>query len=129
VSRTDKRPRYQLVFHPGVANDIEALAAYGPEVIAAVRGALDDLAHGRVTGKALGARRVSGDLTGLARVKFDVPGAGAHRFRLLYADIHPGIRAVLAIGVRDEHSIYRMAVERVTAHEETPVEPSREPDR
>jgi hypothetical protein len=76
VSRTGKGPRYQLVFHPAVADDIEMLAAYGPEVIAAVRTALDDLAHGRVTGKALGARRVSGDLTGLARVKFDVPGAG-----------------------------------------------------
>ena len=80
--------------------------------------ALDDLAHGRVTGKALGARRVSGDLTGLARVRFDVPGTGAHRFRLLYADIPAGIRAVLAIGVRDQRAIYRMAVNRIAAHEE-----------
>jgi hypothetical protein len=125
VSPTGRRPRYRLVFHPAVADDIEALAPYGPEVIAAARAALDDLAHGRVTGKALGVRQVSGDLTGLARVKFDVPGTGAPRFRLLYADIRAGIRAVLAIGVRDEHAIYRMAVERITA----PVEPSRGPDR
>jgi hypothetical protein len=118
VSHTGKRPRYRLVFHPAVPDDIEALAAYGPEAVGAARAALDDLAHGRVTGKALGTRRVSGDLTGLARVKFDVPGTGAQRFRLLYADIQTGIRAVLAVGVRDEHAIYRMAVERVTAHEE-----------
>jgi hypothetical protein len=118
VSHTGRRPRYRLVFHPAVADDIETLAACGPEVVAAARVALDDLAHGRVTGKALGVRRVSGDLTGLARVKFDVPGTGAQRFRLLYADIQAGIRAVLAIGVRDGHAIYRMAVERITAQEE-----------
>lgn len=117
MSRSGKGPRYRLVFHPAVADDIEGLAAYGPEAVAAARAALDDLAYGRVTGKALGARRVSGDLTGLARVKFDVPGTGAQRFRLLYADIQAGIRAVLAVGVRDEHAIYRMAVERATAHE------------
>jgi hypothetical protein len=118
VSRTGRGPRYRLVFHPAVADDIEALAAYGPEVVGAARAALDDLAHGRVTGKALGARRVSGDLTGLARVKFDVPGAGAQRFRLLYADVRAGIRAVLAIGVRDEHAIYRLAIQRIPARRE-----------
>lgn len=118
MSRTGNGPRYRLVFHPAVADDTVGLAVHGPEVVAAARAALDDLAHGRVTGKALGARRVSGDLTGLARVKFDVPGTGAQRFRLLYADIRAGVRAVLAIGVRDEHAIYRMAVERITAHEQ-----------
>lgn len=118
MSRTDKGPRYRLVFHPAVADDIEALAAYGSEAVAAARVVLDDLAQERVTGKALGARRVSGDLTGLARVKFDVPGTGALRFRLLYADIQTGIRAVLAVGVRDEHAIYRKAVARIAAAEE-----------
>jgi hypothetical protein len=118
VSRTGKGPRYRLVFHPAVADDIATLAAYGPEAVAAARAALDDLAYGRVTGKALGSRRVSGDLTGLARVKFDVPGAGAQRFRLLYADIRVDSRAILAIGVRDEHAIYRMAVARIGAAEE-----------
>lgn len=107
-----------MVFHPAVTDDIEALATYGAEVIAAVRAALDDLAHGRVTGKALGARRVSGDLTGLVRVKFDVPGTSAQRFRLLYTDLQGGIRAVLAVGVRDEHAIYRKAVARIAAAEE-----------
>ena len=126
MSRTGKGPRYRLIFHPAVPGDIEALAAYGPEAVAAARAALDDLAHGRVTGKALGTRRVSGDLTGLARVKFDVPGIGALRFRLLYADLQTGIRAVLAVGVRDEHAIYRMAVERIAAHDE--VSQPRSPD-
>jgi hypothetical protein len=120
VSRTGKGPRYRLVFHPAVADDIESLAACGPEVVAAARAALDDLAHGRVTGKPLGARRVSGDLTGLARVTFDVPGTGAQRFRLLYADIRADTRAILAIGVRDEHAIYRLAVGRIAAREGAP---------
>jgi hypothetical protein len=118
VSHPGKRARYRLVFHPAVADDIEALAVYGPEAVAAARVALGDLAHARVTGKALGARRVSGDLSGLARVKFDVPGTGTQRFRLPYADIQAGVRAVLAVGVRDEHAIYRMAVERIAAREE-----------
>src|SRR5205085_9764717 len=110
-----KRARYRLVSHPAVVEDIEALAEYGPDVVAAARAALDDLVHGRMTGKQLGARRASGDLTGLARVKFDVPGGGPPRFRLLYADIDAATRGVLAIGVRDEHAIYRTAVERIAA--------------
>lgn len=89
------------------------MAAYGPEAVAAARRALDDLAHGRVTGKALGDRYVSGDLTGLASVKFDVPSSPTRRFRLVYGDIDGETRGVLAIGVRDEHAIYRLAVERI----------------
>jgi hypothetical protein len=85
-----------------------------------------------------------------------VPGLkfSVQNCRLLYADIQAGVRAVLAVGVRDEHAIYRMAVERITAREEAsqpdslselearqwqgglgspmpaaPLEPSREPDR
>ncbi len=117
MSRTGKAARYRLVSHPAVTDDILALAAYGPEAVAAARAALDDLAHGRVTGKPLGTRQVSGDLTGLARVKFDVPGSGAQRFRLLYADVDAATRAILAIGVRDEHAIYRTAVQRIAARE------------
>jgi hypothetical protein len=117
VSRSGKKARYRLVAHPAVADDIEALAEYGPNVVAVARAVLDDLAHGRVTGKQLGTRRVSGDLTGLARVKFDVPGSGTPRFRLLYADVDASTRGVLAIGVRDEHAIYRMAAERIVARE------------
>lgn len=90
-----------------------ALAAHGPEAVAAVRTALDDLAHGRVTGKTLGDRRVSGDLTGLASVKFDVPDSPTRRFRLVYGEIGSDTRDVVAIGVRDEHAIYRLAVERI----------------
>ncbi len=115
MSHPGRHARYRLIFHPAVAEDIEALAEYGPDVIAAARAVLDDLAHGRVTGKQLGRRRVSGDLTGLARVKFDVPGSGTPRFRLLYADVDASTRGVLAFGVRDEHAIYRMAAERIAA--------------
>ena len=70
------------------------------DVVTAARSTLEDLAHGRVTGKALGARHVSGDLTGLASVKFDVPGSPTWRFRLVYGDIDADTRGVLAIGVR-----------------------------
>jgi len=75
VRRSPKPARYRLRSHPGVAEDLIALSAYGPEAVAAACAALDDLAHGRVTGKPLGIRRVSGDLSGLASVKFDVPGS------------------------------------------------------
>lgn len=84
MTRLPKPARYQLRSHPAVADDLATLAPYGPEVIVSVRDALDDLAHGRVTGKRLGVRRVSGDLTGLASVKFDVPGSATRRFRLIY---------------------------------------------
>ena len=113
-----KPPRYKLISHPAVGDDLLALASYGLDVVVAARAALDDLAHGRVTGKALGERRVSGDLTGLARVKFDAPGNGTQRFRLIYADMDTSTRGVLAIGVRDEHAIYRLAIQRITTREE-----------
>ncbi|MGH9109945.1 MAG: hypothetical protein ACRDY3_10870 [Acidimicrobiales bacterium] len=91
------------------------MAAYGPEVIAALRVVLDDLAHGRLTGKALGVRHVSGDLTGLASVKFDLPDSPTRRFRLVYAELDASTRGLLAVGVRDEHAIYRLASERLEA--------------
>lgn len=119
MTRRAKPVRYRLAAHPAVPDDLDTLAAYGPEVVAAARAALDDLAHGRMTGKALGDRHVSGDLTGLASVKFDTPDSPTRRFRLVYGDIDAETRAVLAIGVRDEHAIYRLAVERMRAQEES----------
>jgi len=71
-----------------------------------------------VTGKRLGERHVTGDLTGLASVKFDVQASPTRRFRLVYADIDTNTRGVLAIGVREEHAIYRLAVERMHLREE-----------
>ena len=118
MTRRAKPARYRLAAHPAVPDDLDALAAYGPEVVSAARTALDDLAHGRVMGKALGDRHVSGDLTGLANVKFDTPDSPTRRFRLVYGDIDAQTRGVLAIGARDEHAIYRLAVERMRAQEE-----------
>ena len=106
-------PRFDLLTHPGFTDDVSAMAANGPEVVAALRVVLDDLAHGRLTGKALGARRVSGDLTGLASVKFDLPDSPTRRFRLVYADLDVSTRGLLAVGVRDEHAIYRLAAVRL----------------
>ena len=68
------RPRYTLIPRSEATANIVALADHGSDVVAAAAAITDDLAHGRVSGKALGLRNVSGNLTGLARVKFDVPG-------------------------------------------------------
>lgn len=92
----------------------------------AARATLDDLAHGRVTGKLLGVRHVSGDLTGLASVKFDVPGSPTRPFRLVYGDLQEKTRGVVAIGVRDEHAIYQRAVARIQDSESPG--PADEPD-
>lgn len=51
-------------------------------------------------------------------MKFDVPNSPTRRFRLVYADIDTNTRGVLAIGVREEHAIYRLAVERMHRREE-----------
>ncbi len=117
MTRRAKPARYRVSAHPAVAEDLVALAAYGPQVVSAARAALDDLAHGRVTGKPLGARHVSGDLTGLASVKFDIPRSPTRRFRLVYGDLDAETRGVVAIGARDEHGIYRLAVARMQASE------------
>ncbi len=113
MSRSRRPPRYQVAPGSEVLTDVAALAAYGPDVVTAAESIIDDLAHGRVVGKDLGQRRVSGDLTGLARVKFDVPGSQPPRFRLLYRQIDEASREIVAIGPRDEHAIYQIAVSRL----------------
>ena len=114
--RQHKAARYRLVAHPDVLADLTTLAAYGADVVDAARLALDDLAHGRITGKALGERHVSGDLTGFASAKFDIPGSPTRRFRVVYADIDAATRGIIAIGVREDHMIYRLAVQRFDAN-------------
>lgn len=106
-------PPYTLTFGLGIATDLAALHAIDPAVLDAAQAILDDLAHGRVTGKLLGDRQVSGDLTGLARVKFDVAGQRPQRFRLVYGQVDERTRDVLAIGPREEHAIYRLAARRI----------------
>jgi hypothetical protein len=60
------------------------------------------------------------DAPGSTRRKstFDVPGSPTRRFRLINGDIDAETRGVLAIGVRDEHAIYRLAAERMQTGEE-----------
>ncbi|CAN5454407.1 hypothetical protein BH23ACT6_BH23ACT6_00110 [soil metagenome] len=113
-----KAARYRLVAHPDVPDDLASLSTYGADAVVAARLTLDDLAHGRVTGKRLGERQVTGDLTGLTSVKFDVQNSPTRRFRLVYAEIDTNTRGVLAIGTRKEHAIYRLAVERMRLREE-----------
>lgn len=108
-----RSPRYTIVAGSLVADDIATLAIHGTEVVAAAAAIVDDLVHGRVTGKQLGSRHVSGDLTGLARVKFDVPGQRPQRFRLVHRQRDDRTREIIAIGVRDQHAIYQAAVRRL----------------
>jgi hypothetical protein len=115
VTGRSPHPRFGFLAHPGLADDLSAMAAYGPEVIAALRVVLDDLAHGRLTGKALRVRHVSGDLIGLASVKCDLPDSPTRRFRLVYAELDASTRGLLAVGIREEHAIYRLASERLEA--------------
>jgi len=55
--RHPRPARYQLTFHLAVETDPDAL---DPDALDAAQAILDDLAYGRVTGKALGARHISG---------------------------------------------------------------------
>ncbi len=114
MTRPPPRPRYTLIPRPEAAADVVALAAHGPGVVAAAVAIADDLAHGRVIGKALGSRNISGDLTGLARVKFDVPGERPQRFRLVYRQLDDTTREIVAIGPREQHAIYRLAASRLS---------------
>ncbi|MGH9063834.1 MAG: hypothetical protein ACRDZQ_06290 [Acidimicrobiales bacterium] len=113
MSSAPRRPRYDVVPGEEVLADVAGLAVYGPDVVAAAVAIIDDLAYGRVVGKDLGQRHVSGDLSGLARVKFDAPGWRPPRFRLIYRQVDVTTREILAIGPRDQHTIYRIAVLRL----------------
>lgn len=115
MTRPGKPPRYEVIALPDVAVDISALAAHGSGVVAAAAAVIDDLAHARVVGKSLGARHVSGDLTGIARVKFDIAEQRPQRFRLLYRQLDDTTREVIAVGAREQHAIYRLAVSRLTS--------------
>lgn len=106
-------PSYTLIFRLDIATDLAALDAVDPTALDAAQAILDDLAHGRVVGKLLADRHVSGDLTGLARVRFDVAGQRPQRFRLVYRQVDERTRDVLAIGLREEHAIYRLAARRI----------------
>ncbi len=120
MSPHPSEPRYLLTFHPQVADDLTEIARYGAPVLEVVATVFDDLAHGRLTGRQLGARRFSGDLTGYARVKFDLPDQRPPRFRLLYRTIDSTTRDVLAVGPRDQHAIYQAAVRRLASQPGTP---------
>lgn len=48
-------------------------------------------------------------------MKVDVAGQRPPRFRMLYRELDDTIREIIAIGVRDQHAIYRAAVGRLPA--------------
>jgi hypothetical protein len=118
---TPERPtRYEVTAGVGVADDLLALASHGEEVIGAAESTVDDLAQGRKIGKRLGPRGISGDLTGFFRIKFDIEDRRPQRFRLLYRQVDHRTYEILAIGVRDEHAIYRAAVARLIERSDAP---------
>ena len=107
------KAKYAQAFHPLVlAEDPPALAAIDPALVDAALAAVDDLSHGRRTGKALGQRHVSGDLTGLRRLRFDLAESRPLRYRVVYR-LFDGTVQVIAIGERRDHVIYREAVGRL----------------
>ena len=107
------KAKYAQAFHPLVlAEDLPALAAIDPALVDAALVAVDDLSHGRQTGKELGQRNVSGDLTGLRRLRFDLPETRPLRYRVVYQLIDDTLQ-VIAIGERRDHVIYREAVGRL----------------
>ncbi len=108
--RRQRPARYLLSFHPAIEGDLATLMG---DQLDAGQAVIDDLAHGRVTGKTVGERNVSGNLTGLARVKFDAPRQRPQRFRLIYRPVGATALDVLAIGPRDQHTNYRTAAERL----------------
>ncbi len=113
MPRRGRPARFTLTIGLEVESDLAEIHALDPAVLDAAQTVLDDLAHGRVTGKDLGDRNVSGDLTGLARVKFDLPDERPQRFRVVYRQVDAATRDVVAIGRRDEHAIYQAAAKRL----------------
>ncbi len=107
--------KYVQAFHPAVlSEDLATLAATDPALVEAALAAVDDLSHGRQTGKQLGQRHVSGDLTGLCRLRFDLTDSRPLRYRVVYRLVDD-ILQVIAIGERRDHVIYREAVGRLPA--------------
>ena len=49
----------------------------------------------------------------VVKVKFDIAGQRPQRFRLVYRQVDHKTRDVLAIGLRGEHAIYRLATRRI----------------
>lgn len=106
--------RFVLTFGLDVPADRAALERLAPTVLDAAHAIVEDLARGRVRGKMLGDRHISGDLTGLARVKFDARANSRSDTGSSTRQVDDATRHVIAIGVRDEHAVYRTATQRVT---------------
>ena len=113
MSRGERAARREVRFVAEIDGDLAVLAAEGRQVALAALRAADDLAHGRVVGKRLGARSGVGDLSGLARVTFNVPGRRPQRFRLVCREVDDGTYQVVTIGRREQSTVYRIAVERL----------------
>lgn len=112
--RARKPAHYALSFLPGVPVDLDVLDRLDPALAAAALAALDDLAHGRQRGKALGQRHVTGDLSGLLRLRFDLPATRPATFRIVYRLVaNDTVAEVVAVGARGGHAVYQAALARL----------------
>ena len=109
------RPAYRLEWVDGIEADFARLAAIDSKLVQIARQLALDVANHHAHGKALGERSVSGDLTGFYRLRFDLPKHRPQRFRLVYDRPDPNTIRIIALGERDQHSVYREATIRLDA--------------
>lgn len=105
-----------IKYGDGVLEDIEGLPNDSLKKIAFYL--LDDLACGRIRGKALSAHPEIGDLSDCFKLYFDVRKDMSPGYRLVYRVLNSGeiegvsIEAV-AIGKRQAFEVYKIAIERL----------------
>ncbi|MGH3941122.1 MAG: type II toxin-antitoxin system RelE family toxin [Pseudonocardiaceae bacterium] len=119
------RSPYAITWLPAAPADLLALNVADEQLADAALAALDDVAHHRQRGKALGKRSISGDLSGLYRLRFDAPGQRPQPFRIVYRltpTERPTTVEVVALGLRADHTIYHEAVARTVPDPSPPSE-------
>lgn len=105
-----------IKYGDGVLEDIEGLPNVSLKKIAFYL--LDDLARGRIRGKALSVHPEIGDLSDCFKLYFDVRKDMSPQYRLIYRQLNSGevegisIEAI-AVGRRQAFEVYKIAIERL----------------
>ncbi|MDR1790656.1 MAG: type II toxin-antitoxin system RelE/ParE family toxin [Propionibacteriaceae bacterium] len=103
------RQTLAIEWRPDALQDLLALNDEEPALADAALAAIDDLAHRRQTGKALGVRESTGDLSGMYRQRFDLPGRTPMRFRVIFEMLDDRRIVIWVIGRRARRSAYHTA--------------------
>jgi len=104
-----------IIYADGFLGDIQSLPSDLQNVAFFL---MDDLARGRIRGKALEAHREIGDLSDCFKLYFDVRKDMNPRYRLVYRILNSGeiegisIEAI-AVGRRQAFEVYKVAIERL----------------